>query len=248
MQRKLLILAIILVLTAPVHGQFSKGDRMLGATVGTLVFNSGNADIAVISIGSNTSKVTSYGLTVNPSLGWFVSGNTVLGATLNLNPNGQKTTYEQSGSTYQRDKNNGFNIGFGGFARNYFSAGSSLLPFAQLALNGGLSSLKTEGYFYGGGGSGVYKISYTGSSSGGAFFNTALSGGFTKLLGENAGLDFFLGYNFSYNRNVFKKTTLRDDGNNGSVDTRSENETTTKFTNHGFTAGVGFQVFLRKRK
>ncbi len=248
MQMKLLILAIILVLTAPVHGQFSKGDRMLGATVGTLVFNSGNADIAVTSIGSNTSKITSYGLTVNPSLGWFVSGKTVIGASLNLNPNGQKTTYEQGGSTYQSDKNNGFNIGFGGFARNYFSTGPTLLPFAQLALNAGLSSLKTEGYFYGGGGSGAYKISYTGSSNGGAFINTALSGGFTKLLGENAGLDFFLGYNFSYNKNVFKKTTLRDDGNNGSVDTRSENETTTKFTNHGFTAGVGFQVFLRKRK
>ncbi|MBI5372402.1 MAG: hypothetical protein HZA79_10310 [Sphingobacteriales bacterium] len=245
---KLLILAIVLVLAAPVHGQFSKGDRMLGATVGTLVFNTGNADITVTSIGSNTSKITSYGVTINPSLGWFLSSKTVIGATLNLNPNGQKTTYEQGGSTYQRDKNNGFNIGVGGFARNYFSSGNSLLPFAQLSLNGGLSSLKTDGYFYGGAGTGVYKISYTGSSNGGVFVNTAVSGGFTKLLGENAGLDFFLGYNFSYNKNVFKKTTLRDDGNNGSIDTRSENETTTRFTNHGFTAGVGFQVFLRKKK
>jgi len=34
----------------------------------------------------------------------------------------------------------------------------------------------------------------------------------------------------------------------GSVDERSENETTTKFTNHGFIIGVGFQVFLKGKK
>ena len=59
----------------------------------------------------------------------------VVGFMLNLNPNGQKTSYEQNGSTYQSDKNNGFNIGIGGFARNYFPGNGSLLPFGQVSLN-----------------------------------------------------------------------------------------------------------------
>jgi len=246
MHSKILLAGALLFFSTGSMAQFSRGDRMAGAAVGTLLYNSGTADISVTSIGSNTSRITSYNLNIGPSLGWFISDKTIIGATLNINPNGQKTSYEQSGSTYQRDKNSGFNFGLGGFVRNYFS-GKNLLPFAQFSLNGGLSSVKTDGFFYGGAGSSAYKTSYTGSSNGGMFLNSSFTGGFTRLLGDNAGLDFYLGYNFSYNKNVFKRTTLRDDGNNGSIDTRSENETTTKFTNHGFTAGVGFQIFLRKK-
>ena len=246
MRTKILLAGAFLFFSVVSKAQFSAGDRMAGATIGTLLFNSGTADISVASIGSNTSRITSYNLNIGPSLGWFISSKTAIGATLNINPNGQKTTYEQSGSTYQSDKNTGYNFGLGGFVRNYFS-GKSLLPFAQFSLNGGLSSLKTEGFFYGGAGAGAYKTSYSGSSNGGMFLNASFTGGATKMLGENAGLDFYLGYTFSYNKNVFKRTTLRDDGNNGSIDTRSENETTTKFSNHGFTAGVGFQFFLRKK-
>lgn len=221
---------------------------MAGSSVGSVLFNSGSSDITVVSIGSNTSKITSYDARINPSLGWFVSDNTVVGIMLNINPNGQKTSYEQNGSTYQSDKNNSFNIGIGGFARNYFSGNGSLLPFGQVSLNGGISSLKTEGFFYGGSGSSAYKQTYDGNSSGGFFANAAFTGGFTKLVGENAGLDFYIGYNYSYNKNTFKRTTLRDDGIDGSIDTRAENETTTKFTNHGFTIGAGFQIFLRGKK
>ena len=111
-----------------------------------------------------------------------------------------------------------------------------------------ISSLKTEGFFYGGSGASAYKISYDGDGSGGFFANASLQGGFTKMTGENAGLDFFIGYTYGYNKNVFDKTTLRDNGNDGTIDETLKNKTTTKFTNHGFFLGVGFQVFLRKKK
>ena len=243
------ILAGFLILTGiSATAQFTKGDKMAGASVASIFFNSGNADITVASIGNNISKVTNYGISITPSIGWFISEKTAVGATLNLNPNGQKTTYEQNGSTYQSDKSNGFNIGLGGFVRNYFSDKSSLLPFGQFSLNGGVSNLKTEGFFYGGSGASAYKQTYSGNSSGGFFANASFSAGLTKMMGENAGLDFYIGYNFSYNKNTFKRTTLRDDGNDGTIDSRGENETTTKFTNHGFVLGVGFQVFLRGSK
>jgi len=243
-----LLIPLFLVFFQAANAQFKKGQMMAGASVGSVLFNSGSADISVAQIGSNTSKITSYNINIGPSLGWFISDNTAVGAALNINPSSNKTTYEQSGSTYQSDKNSNFNIGLGGFARHYFGSTGSMKPFGQIGVNFGISSLKTEGFFYGGSGSSAYKTSYDGSSNGGFFANSTFQFGFTKMVSDLTGLDFYLGYNFSYNKNTFKKTTLRDDGNNGSIDSRGENETTTKFTNHGFLIGVGFQVFLKGKK
>ncbi len=229
--------------------QFQKGDRMAGASVASILYNSGSADISVAQIGTNTSRITSHSISINPSLGWFLSEKVVVGAGLNINPTGNKTTYEQNGATYQSDKINNFNIGLGGFCRTYLRDGvNKLLPFGQFGFNLGISNLKTEGFFYGGASPNAYKISYTGSSSGGFFANASLQAGFTKMMGENAGFDFSIGYNYGYNKNFFNKTTLRDNGNDGTIDETLKNETTTKYTNHGFLLGVGFQVFLRGKK
>lgn len=243
------VLPVCILLTSSLMGkaQFKKGDKMAGASVGSIVYNTGSADISVASIGNNTSLIKNSSISVTPSLAWFVADNTAVGFTFNLNPTSQKTTYEQNGSTYQSDKSNGFNIGLGGFVRNYFNSNGSLSPFAQAGFNAGISNLKTEGFFYGGSGASAYKQTYTGNSSGGFFLNTSVNAGVTKMMGENAGLDLFIGYNYSYNKNTFKRTILRDDLNNGTIDSRAENETTTKFTNHGFVLGVGFQIFLRKK-
>lgn len=230
------------------NAQFNKGDRMVGATVASVIYNSGSADITVDQIGNNTSKITSYNLSVNPSLGWFLSETTVAGASININPAGNKTTYEQNGTTYQSDKSNNFNIGLGGFVRHYLKSGGSVLPFGQFGFNLGISSLKTEGFLYIGSAPNVVKSTYDGSSSGGFFANASLQAGFTKMTGENAGLDFFIGYVYGYSKNTFNRTTLRDTGNDGTIDETLKNETTSKYTNHGFLLGVGFQVFLRKKK
>ena len=68
------------------------------------------------------------------------------------------------------------------------------------------------------------------------------------MVGDYTGLDLFAGYNFSTSKNTFKTTRLRDDGNNGSIEVRSENNTETNYTSHGFVLGVGFQVFLKGKK
>lgn len=243
---------LFLMLTAAsghaASAQFMKGDRMYGASVGSVIYNSGSSDVTVTQIGNSKSKTTSFNLNISPSAGWFLSENTVVGVSLTINPTGNTVSYEQNGTTFQKDKSNTFNIGLGAFTRHYLGKGARLLPFGQFGFNLGISSLKTEGFFYGGSGSGAYKITYDGSSSGGFFANASLQAGFTKMMGENAGLDFSLGYIYGYNKNTFNKTTLRDNSNDGTIDETLKNETTTKFTNHGFFLGVGFQVFLRKKK
>jgi hypothetical protein len=246
--KKLVIVPILFFCFIAANAQFNKGDKMYGASVGNIFFNSGSADQAVATIGGATYKTTGFGININPSIGWFISEKTAVGASLNINPTSQKTTYESNGSTFQKDQIKSFNIGLGGFARNYFGNSGSFFPYGQIGLNTGIANNNTEGFFYGGSGASAYKDTYDGKSSGGFFLNAAFSIGLTKMVGENTGLDIFAGYNFSYNKNTFKTTRLKDIGNDGSIDTRSENETTTNFTNHGFQLGAGFQVFLRGKK
>ncbi len=241
----LTVLAVVFCFS--VHAQFHKGDRVIGASVASLVFNSGSSEIAVTNIGSISSVINNHNILINPSMGWFMGEHSLVGVNLILNPYGGKTSYEQNGSTYQSDKSNSYNLGIGGYFRHYLK-GKDLLPFFQLGLNGGLSNLKTNGYFYGGSGVTAYKLTYDGNSTGGGYLNAAFTAGFTKMINETAGLDFYVGYTYSYNKNTFKKTTLRDTGNNGTIDERLENETTTKYTNNGLLAGVGFQIFLRGNK
>jgi hypothetical protein len=68
------------------------------------------------------------------------------------------------------------------------------------------------------------------------------------MINDHTGLDIYVGYNYGYNKHTFTKTTLRDNGVDGTIDETLKNETTTKFTSHGFLVGVGFQIFLRKKK
>lgn len=221
---------------------------MYGASVGNIFFTSGSADQKVVSVGSLSYQTNNFGIAISPSIGWFISEKTAVGAVLNINPTSQKTTYESNGNTFQKDQSNNFNIGLGGFARYYFGSSNSFMPYSQFGLNAGINTAKTEGFFYGGSGATAYKETYDGKSSGGFFVNTALHIGMTKMVGETTGLDIFAGYNFSYNKNTFKTTRLRDDGNNGSIEQRGENETITNFTSHGAVLGIGFQVFLIGKK
>jgi hypothetical protein len=250
MQKKIaLFIPVFLVVSLSAHAQFKKGMRMAGANVGSIFFNSGSADVSYPAPTTGyTSKTTSFGVNIAPSMGWFISDHTAVGISLNINPTSNKTTYESGGNTYQQDKVNGFIFGVGGFARNYFKSSSSFMPFGQIGLNLGMSSQKTSGFFYGGSGASAYKITYDGKSSGGFFANAGLVLGMTKMITPHAGLDISFGYSYSYNKNTYKTTTLRDDGNNGTIDLTSVSNPTIKYTNHGVVLGVGFQIFLDARK
>ncbi len=248
MFKKVLLALLLCPVVCVCNAQFKKGDKMAGASVASFVFNSGSSDITVESVGSNTAKTKGYSINISPSLGWFLNENTVAGFTLSLNPGSDKTSYQQNGSTYQNDKASKYNIGAGGFVRSFFGDSKTLKPFAQASINAGASSLKTDGFFYYNTGNPLYKQTYDGKSSGGFFLNAALTGGFTKMIGEYTGLDFYLGYNFSVNNYTFKKTTLYYTSANDNNPTKGINNTTTKFTNNGVIVGIGFQVFIRGKK
>ncbi len=242
--KKILLFTFFAALHYTGNAQFKKGDKMVGTSLGSVFFNSGNSAVSFPDFNGYSSKTTGYGLRIEPVFGWFVSDKTAVGASLNINPSGQKIRYKDNSTTFQEDKTNSFNIGIGGFARNYFNSGNGLIPFGQFGFNLGISSMNTEGFGFYSGPPG-YKNTYDGKSSGGFFANASIQFGLTKMVGENTGLDFFAGYTYSYNKNTLKTTTSTDLDLDGDIDFTSTNEPTTKFTNHGFILGVGLQVFLK---
>ena len=218
---------------------------MTGATIGSTFFNSGKSDYSYPSPTTGyTNTDNNFGISLNPSMGWFVSENVAVGALLNIAYNHDKSFNEASGNTFQKDISNRFNIGIGGFVRNYFKSSGNMMPFGQYNLNFGIGSSSKNGVSFSGGN----KTTYDGKSSGDFYANTGIVLGLTKMLNPHTGLDLFLGYTFSYTKNTMKTTTLIDLGNNGSIDQTAVSEPTQKFTNHGFVVGLGFQIFLDKRK
>jgi hypothetical protein len=237
--RKFLLFSILATISISGHSQFKKGDKMAGTSVGSVLYNSGSSEVSFPSFNGYTSKTTSYGLRIEPTLGWFISEKTAVGVSLNINPTGQKVRYKDNGTTFQQD--------IGAFGRNYFSTDKDWMPFGQFGFNLGINTTNTEGFSYSSGPP-TSKSTYDGKSSGGFFANASLQFGLTKMVGEYTGLDFYAGYTYSYNKNTLKTTTSTDVGIDGDIDFTSTNEPTTKFTNHGFILGVGFQVFLKGKK
>lgn len=245
---KFFITTIVLSVSA-INGfsQIKKGTRMAGASIGTVLYNSGKTEYSFPPPTTGfVSNNKNYGINLGPSMGWFISDNTAVGASLNFAVNNSKTTdvSDATGNTFNKDNSNRFNIGIGGFARNYFKTEGNLLPFGQLNLSFGTGTSKSDGFNF----IGNDKYTYTGKSSGDSYMNAGLNFGFTKMLNNNIGLDFFAGYNYSRTKSVFKKTTLVDFGNNGSTDQTSVSEPTMKYSNHGALVGVSFQIFLDKKK
>jgi hypothetical protein len=221
---------------------------MVGASVASGFFSAGKATHRVTDIGSTRASLTGYSFSLSPTLGWFLSENTVVGASFNLNPAGEKVSFENSGTTFQMDQVRNFSISIGGFARNYFKTQGTLIPFAQLGLDFGITSQNAEGFYYGGTGPDVYKETYNSSSSSGFSTNATLLFGATKMLSSQTGLDFFIGYNYSHNKITMENSRTRDEGNDGSIDETGTSETVSQLANHRFVIGIGFQFFLNKRK
>lgn len=220
---------------------------MVGVSIGNISFNSGKSDYTYPQPTNGFSANTrNFSVNVTPTYGWFITDNTVVGASFILGYNHKKTFYldEATGNTFEEDQFNSFNIGIGGYVRNYFSTSGKFYPFAQVGVNFGPGSSDSKGFSY----SGVNKSTYKGKGSGDFFANAGVAFGLTKMLSKTTGLDFSLGYNYSYEKSTFKTTTQIDLGNNGTVDQTNISNPTQKYTNHGVSLSVGFQIFLEGKK
>jgi hypothetical protein len=250
MFKKINFVILALFITCLSQAQFKKGDRMVGVSIIGASFNSGNS---AFSFPGGTSgydtKSNSFSISLNPSLGWFINEKTVIGASINAGTSSNKLSYVSRDTTFSQNKSSQLTLGIGGFIRNYFKTEpSSLMPFIQASVNFGTGGGKNEGFNFSTDAGGKYKDTFDGKASGVAFANAALSGGFTKMVGQHVGLDFFIGYNYSYNKKTSKTTTVRSYTSGGGVGFTAVYEPTEKFTSNGASIGIGFQIFLDTKK
>ncbi len=246
MLRTTIIAVLALLANTKINAQFKKGDKMLGASVGTIFFNNGNTDVST-SILTSTTSSDNFGISFNPSLGWFIDDNIAVGLIPAIAFNKQKTLGKSGGNTFLKDETSRFNVTVGGFARYYFNGENpKTMFFGQYDLSAGLGGSKTEGFQYET--NGVYVDRYTQKSSGDFLVNTGLSLGVSKFLAAKTALDFYIGYKFSYIKSNPKGTFFRDylDPNTGDVTQKPDYDQ--KFTGHNLVLGVGFQIFLDKKK
>lgn len=227
------------------NAQFTRGMRMAGSTLGSGFFNSGKYEYSfpAPTLGY-TAHTNSIGLTLSPAFGWFISDHTVVGGRLEVVYGYEKNIDAMNNVTFRKNETDKLLFGIGGFARNYFPVSGSFIPYGEVRLDAGMGSSSKEGFTY----TSTAREKYKGKSSKDFYADAGLVAGVTKMLSDHVGLDIFAGYTFFYNKNTFKLTTDRDIDVNGTIDETSIDNPSTKLTNHGFTFGVGFQVFLGRKK
>lgn len=245
MQRfTLLILSFILLTGAAVNAQFKKGQLMPGITVGSIFFNSGKTEYSAPPPTTGyTSNTNSAGINLSPSLGWFISGRTVIGGRVSGNYRYDKYLDASNNVTFRKKEDRVTQWGLGAFVRNYFGQAGRFIPFGQVAVDGGLGNARTEGFTY----TSTYRETYKGKSGSSSFINAGVSAGVTRLLGEQVGLDLAIGYVFSHTQQKFTTDTFRDVGIDGTVDETLKSEITTRMNNHGVTLSMGIQVFIGRK-
>ena len=193
---------------------------------------------------SFTSNTNFLGIDLSPNIGWFISGKMAAGMRLTGGYLYEKYIDTETGITFRKKENTSSSFTLGGFVRNYFSTSGSFYPFAQVNLDAGILSSTSEGFNY----TTIYKETFKGKSSGGFIGKAGLLAGATRMLNPHVGIDLFAGYTFTHTKIKVKTITNRDIDFDGDNDETATETVTNTSNNHGFTIGVGFQVFLTRNK
>lgn len=215
---------------------------MVGFTVASGLWSAGESEFSAPNQTPSVTETGNFSLQLTPSLGWFITDQTVIGGSVTIGINDQVARRKSAGITFSEDNYNNIDFGAGTFLRHYFKSGSSFRPFTHLFFSAGSGTTKTDGFYY-------YtdvKGTYEGKSSSKFYYNAGLNLGVTRLLNEHTGIDLYVGYLRTSNKATMKSEQLSDYTNPSTPDVRSSFETTQKFTNNGISFGVGFQIFLGK--
>lgn len=230
-------ICLALFLSVNSFAQFQKGTRTVGFNIGGISFTGNSTSYEQQQVGTGKTATNNFNVSLNPSMGWFVSENVLIGGNIGVN---FSSTKKDGGGA--ESKSNTITIGVGPFARYYFG-NSGFLPYVQASIFAGFGSGKGSGTSTLTGQTTKWEEDQKG------IFNINAGGGFgvTKMIGKNIGFDLGLGLAYistSYNYSYIANTQFTAPPSS----TRSENKG--KYTNNAFNvnASVGFQIFLDPKK
>src|SRR2546423_12930795 len=95
--RKFSVICFCVFITHTSYSQFSKGDKMTGATIGAAYFNGGKTDATYPPPTAGFTRTErNFGINLFPNYGWFVSENTAIGATIIISYDHNKSFSEDA--------------------------------------------------------------------------------------------------------------------------------------------------------
>jgi len=230
--------------------QVSKGTVFIGTTIGTTTYSSA-ADNLDYTSGSNINKNTdskSFGFSVGPQVGIFLSNHFVLGGTLTYNIT-TKTTDAVTNSSINlpvtaHTQATNYTANIGPFMRYYFfNQPAKTMFYWQANATAGIGNGSSSG-------NGVnVNSTYTtdGKVSNIFNWNAGSSIGITHFFTNSVGMDIALGYTYTSasSGNVTGTSTTNKTNNNIALTSNNYNETT---KTNGISLGVGFHWYLPSKK
>jgi hypothetical protein len=240
---RLIVLLLFCLCFTAARAQFQKGNRMIGASIGSGNYLTGTTNFTYPNTQGYKASSNQFSLSVTPTYGIFLSPSLVIGGSINL-----ATSYERidnkslRDTTFSSSRASNTDLGLGVFARYFLSAEGKGFPWLQLFVNGGTGFGKTSGFSFGSDATGAYRDSYTGKTAGRFFFNTGLNLGYTRMLNPGLGLEAFAGYQYSITRFTNETASVRQ---YASSTVTQEFQPTQRFAGGGVNFGLGLQVYLR---
>ncbi len=191
---------VLLCLVAIISGSFlfaqnKKGNLFLSLNLvgGGISFNKNEGYTTTYTYNPPELKTTSFNINIDPSLGYYVSDNIVIGTYLGIGISHGKVEYFNS-ATLSKTHNSVY-VNISPYGRYYFNIGNNKkgMPFTEV--NAGINFY--PGYkeilsFNGG----RTEESYDGYSS----WNVGARIGYEHLINEIIGILYYMGYSYSYSK------------------------------------------------
>ena len=194
-----------LLISLPGFGQISRGDWILGTSVGSGSMTSAQDQNHYLSGSTSysgtiqTTSSTSFNLAIDPLVGYFVGDNLAIGGILSLGiSSGHSNLTTTAGSGIPSDLFRSTNYSFtaGPFIRYYFGDPvlSSTLFFMQVDAQAGTGDGTTSSTSN----RTTFISTSVGQTSGGFYWNAAGAFGLVHFISKSAGLIAYAGYSYAH--------------------------------------------------
>jgi hypothetical protein len=197
--KKSLIVIVCTFCMLSAFSQTKKGDKMVGVGFGSVSYTNSDSKTSY----SNTPTVynsdgTSFSISVNPNVAWFVRDNLAIGGGVSVSFYSSKSNSSNTGSTTTSEsKSTQPSVYIGPLARYYFGGSSKGMPFAQVNIQYGIYGGKSE------------SKNSTGASSETTTkpkgdWNAGLTFGYEHFITPNVGFYGSIGFNYGKSKTLYE--------------------------------------------
>lgn len=230
--KKILAFTALCLSVSSLFSQVEKGTKLIGVGFGSFSFTNSNSQTSY----SNTPTVyksdgSSYSISVNPNVGWFVIDNLALGAGVSVSFYGSKSNSSNTSSTNTSTYNSTQpSFYLGPFARYYFKGAEKGRVFTQIngqyGIYGGKSTSKTN-----------YGSASTTTTHPKGDWNVGATAGYEYFINPSIGLFASVGINYGKSKTEYEYKPNPGTGYSY----------TSEYARFYIPVSVGLQVHLQKK-